>query len=145
MSIPVILKNQINEKSILKSEEELNEFTSKLTEEFFLFRVYDIFETKYVGYCALPISKATDFIHSTIAHNNHLHQNNKLLSDELRYFKEHCADLEEEVNHLKARCRKLSSENHDLLVENKDMKFTRKYLTSEDAGKRFAQELLGGN
>ena len=45
---------------------------------------------------------------------------------------------------LKQRCRTLTAENESLKLEIKDMKFTRKYLTSEEAGKRFAQELLGG-
>ena len=45
---------------------------------------------------------------------------------------------------LATRCRDLSQENHDLKMEIQDMRFTRKYLTSEEAGRAFAQELLGG-
>jgi hypothetical protein len=45
---------------------------------------------------------------------------------------------------LKLRCGKYCLENRKLQEEIADMKFTRKYLTSEEAGKRFAQELLGG-
>lgn len=75
--------------------------------------------------------------------NKQLKADNKILGSELTYFKEYSADLEEEVNLLKNRCRTLTCENHDLSLEIKDMKFTRKFLTSEDAGKRFAQELLG--
>ena len=45
---------------------------------------------------------------------------------------------------LKLRCGKYCVENRKLEEEIADMKFTRKYLTSEEAGRRFAQELLGG-
>ena len=45
---------------------------------------------------------------------------------------------------LKQRCRELSTENESLKLEIKDMKFTRNYLTSEEAGRQFAKELLGG-
>ena len=72
-----------------------------------------------------------------------LKKDNQLMSDELTYFKEYAADLEEDVNLLKARCKKLSAENQSLKLEIKDMKFTRKFLTAEDAGCRFAQELGG--
>jgi len=75
--------------------------------------------------------------------NQQLKADKKVLGNELTYFKEYAADLEEEVNRLKNRCRQLTVENHDLLCENNDMKFTRNYLTSEDAGKAFARELLG--
>lgn len=75
--------------------------------------------------------------------NQQLTKDNKVLGNELTYFKEYTADLEEEVTRIKARCRELSLENHDLSMEIKDMKFTRKYLTSEEAGKAFARELLG--
>ena len=44
---------------------------------------------------------------------------------------------------LKQRCRTLTAENESLKLEIKDMKFTRNYLTSEEAGKAFARELLG--
>ena len=54
--------------------------------------------------------------------NSQLKADNKILGNELTYFKEHCADLEAEIA---------------------DMKNTRKYLTAEDAGKSFARELLG--
>lgn len=55
--------------------------------------------------------------------NKQLKQDNKILGNELTYFKEYSADLEAEIN---------------------DMKATRKYLTAEKAGKAFAQSLLGG-
>lgn len=75
--------------------------------------------------------------------NKQLKQDNKVLGHELTYFKEYAADLEEDVNNLKANCRKLTSENMSLKSEIKDMKFTRNYLTGEEAGKAFARELLG--
>ena len=43
----------------------------------------------------------------------------------------------------KMRCSKYAIENQELRDEIADMKFTRKYLTSEEAGKAFARELLG--
>ena len=52
--------------------------------------------------------------------------------------------LQRQNNALKMRCSKYCLENRKLQEEIADMKFTRKYLTSEEAGKRFAQELLGG-
>lgn len=89
--------------------------------------------------------------------NEQLKSDNQILGNELTYFKERCVDLEEEANHLSSellhfkskslafmeRCRDLSKENEALKLEIKDMKFTRKYLTSEEAGKAFARELLG--
>ena len=45
---------------------------------------------------------------------------------------------------LKLRCSKYAIENKELSDEIADMRFTRKYLTSEEASKKFAQELLGG-
>jgi len=75
--------------------------------------------------------------------NKQLKANNQIMADELTYFKEYAADLEEDVTRLKSQCRKLSRENHDLALENKDMKFTRKFLTAEDAGKQLACSLLG--
>lgn len=44
---------------------------------------------------------------------------------------------------LKMRCSKYCLQVRDLESEIADMKFTRKYLTAEDAGKAFARELLG--
>ena len=45
---------------------------------------------------------------------------------------------------LKQRCRDLTRENESLKLEIKDMKFTRNYLPSEEAGRKFAESLLGG-
>ena len=52
--------------------------------------------------------------------------------------------LQRQNNALKLRCSKYAIEIRELTDEIKDMKFTRKYLTSEEAGKQFAKELLGG-
>jgi hypothetical protein len=41
------------------------------------------------------------------------------------------------------RCSDYSKKIGELESEIADMKFTRKYLTSEEAGKAFARELLG--
>lgn len=89
--------------------------------------------------------------------NKQLKADNKILGDELTYFKEYSVDLEDKVNdlssentHFKAknlalvkRCRELSKANSEMSLEIKDMKFTKRYLTSEEAGKAFARELLG--
>ena len=79
--------------------------------------------------------------------NKQLKANNKIMADELTYFKEICADLEEDITKIKARCRELTSENHDLLVENNDMKFAKKTLLSdfekaEIAAEKHEQELV---
>ena len=76
--------------------------------------------------------------------NEQLKKDNQVLGNELTYFKELSADYEEEINNLKNRCRSLNKRNMQLESEVADMRFTRKYLTSEEAGARFAQELLGG-
>jgi len=82
--------------------------------------------------------------------NKQLRQDNKVLGDELTYFKELSADYEDEINFLKRqnealklRCSNYSLRIGELETEIADMKFTRKYLTSEEAGKAFARELLG--
>ena len=53
--------------------------------------------------------------------------------------------LERQNALLKERCHKLGLENSCLEREIQDMKFTRKYLTSEDAGKAFARSLGVGS
>ena len=52
--------------------------------------------------------------------------------------------LQKQNRALKLRCGKYCLQISDLESEIQDMKFTRKYLTSEDAGRQFAKELLGG-
>ena len=51
--------------------------------------------------------------------------------------------LQRQNNALKMRCSKYAIENRELTDEINDLRFTHKYLTSEEAGKQFAQELLG--
>ena len=82
--------------------------------------------------------------------NEHAKRNEELSKENYRLLSEH-RDLTNETNFLKRqisalkfRCSDLSKRNTELETEIEDMKFTRKYLTSEEAGKRFAQELLGG-
>ena len=58
---------------------------------------------------------------------------------DLKSFQSMCKQIDD----LKARCKELSKENLILKNEISDMKFTRNYLTSEEAGKAFAMELLG--
>ena len=52
--------------------------------------------------------------------------------------------LDKQNRALKLRCGKYSLRISDLESEIEDMKFTRNYLTSEEAGRQFAKELLGG-
>ena len=51
--------------------------------------------------------------------------------------------LQKQNGALRFRCATYSRKNMELEAEIRDMKFTRDYLTSEDAGKAFAQDLLG--
>lgn len=51
--------------------------------------------------------------------------------------------LQRQNSALRFRCATYSRKNMELEAEIRDMKFTRDYLTSEDAGKAFARELLG--
>ena len=52
--------------------------------------------------------------------------------------------LDRQNRALKLRCGEYAQHIHELETEVADMRFTRKYLTSEEAGKAFAQSLLGG-
>lgn len=52
--------------------------------------------------------------------------------------------LQRQNNALKMRCSKYSLQITDLESEVADLRFTHKYLTSEEAGRQFAKELLGG-
>ena len=52
--------------------------------------------------------------------------------------------LDKQNRALKLRCGKYSLRISDLESEIQDMKFTHKMLNSEEAGKAFARELLGG-
>ena len=76
-------------------------------------------------------------IKNIIIENEALHAENEKLREELTYFKARNYTLIKQ-------CQKLANRNQKLECEIADMKFTRKYLTSEDAGRRFAEELLGG-
>jgi hypothetical protein len=51
--------------------------------------------------------------------------------------------LDRQNRALKLRCSKYAIENRELTDEINDLRFTHKYLTSEEAGKAFARELLG--
>ena len=52
--------------------------------------------------------------------------------------------LQRQNKALKLRCSKYAVENKDLESEIAELRFTHKYLTSEEAGRKFAEELLGG-
>jgi len=58
-----------------------------------------------------------------LAERNQLIKDNQILSKELQNMQERCADLEDEIQ---------------------DMKRTRKFITSEEAGRRLAQDMTGG-
>mgnify|MGYP002523181390 CR=1 FL=1 len=51
--------------------------------------------------------------------------------------------LQRQNSACKLRCREYATKVHELELEVADLRFTHKYLTSEDAGKQFARELLG--
>ena len=63
--------------------------------------------------------------------------------EELQTLKEENYFLRKQNNALKMRCSKYCLEIRDLESEIADMKFTRKYLTSEEAGRQLARELTG--
>jgi len=60
-----------------------------------------------------------------------------------RDYRDENSFLKRQNQALKFRCSDYSKKISDLESEIADMKFTRDYLTSEDAGKAFARELLG--
>ena len=63
--------------------------------------------------------------------------------EELQTLKEENYFLRKQNNALKMRCSKYCLEIRDLESEIADMRFTRKYLTSEEAGRQLARELTG--
>ena len=67
----------------------------------------------------------------------------KGLEDELSTLQDSYSFLQKQNKALKLRCGKYSLEIGELTSELQDLKFTHKYLNSEDAGKAFARELLG--
>ena len=75
--------------------------------------------------------------------NKQLQQDLKQVSIHEEMLVKENAFLDKQNKALKLRCGKYSLRITDLESEIQDMKFTRKYLTSEEAGRRFAQELLG--
>ena len=93
--------------------------------------------------------------------NRQLKKDNQLMSDELTYFKEHCADLEDKVRDLKKQYddfyekeyMKRIDECNDLWGQLFDIKhmslweFANKYCNDKDleqAGHELAKSLLGG-
>jgi hypothetical protein len=66
----------------------------------------------------------------------HLREENRLLQLDNEF-------LQRQNNACKIRCSRYALQVRALEEEVADMKFTRKYLTAEDAGKAFARELLG--
>ena len=68
--------------------------------------------------------------------NSNLRKENDNLILELEF-------LKRQNNALKLRCSKYCLEIRDLESEIADMRFTRKYLTSEEAGRQLARELTG--
>lgn len=64
-------------------------------------------------------------------------------NEELQALKEENEFLQKQNKALKIRCSDYCLRVQKLECEIKDMKFTHNYLTSEEAGARFTQELLG--
>ena len=75
--------------------------------------------------------------------NRKLLEELQTLKNEIHSLKVDNDFLQRQNRALKLRCGKYSLRISDLESEITDMKFTRKYLTSEEAGKAFARELLG--
>ena len=76
---------------------------------------------------------------------------NKKLLEELQTLKNEIHSLkvvndflQRQNTALKMRCSKYSLEIKDLTEEIQDLRFTHNYLTSEEAGRQFAKESLGG-
>lgn len=70
-------------------------------------------------------------------------RNHELLSEH-RDLTESNSFYKRQISALKFRCSDYSKKITKLESEIADMRFTRKYLTSEEAGRQFAKELLGG-
>ena len=86
----------------------------------------------------LKIDEILEEIHYLRDENQQLKADNKILGNELTYFKEYAVDLEEQVNDL-------TSENIHLKAKNLAMSKRLNYLTSAEAGRDFARALLGGD
>lgn len=86
----------------------------------------------------LKIDEILEEIHYLRDENQQLRADNKILGNELTYFKEYAGDLEEQVNDL-------TSENIHLKAKNLAMSKRLNYLTSAEAGRDFARALLGGD
>ncbi len=84
----------------------------------------------------LKIDEILEEIHYLRDENQQLKADNKILGNELTYFKEHAVDLEEQVNDL-------TSENVNLKARNLALSKRVNWLSSEEAGKQLARELLG--
>lgn len=83
-------------------------------------------------------------IKNTLIENEYLNQVNLDLEEENRQLKEQLTYFKARNFSLVKHCQKLASRNQKLECEIADLRFTHKYLTSEEAGKKFAEELLGG-
>ena len=83
-------------------------------------------------------------IKNILLENEAVNQMNLDLEAENKELQEEITFLRKQNRALKLRCSKYCLENKKLEEEIQDMRFTRKYLTSEEAGRQFAKELLGG-
>ena len=75
--------------------------------------------------------------------NDFLQQENRRLLTEHRDLRDETQWQNRQITALKFRCSDYSRKIQKLESEIADMRFTRKYLTSEEAGRAFARELLG--
>ena len=126
-----IPKHHLQENMIIKTEEELQETTSKIDEPFQILEVYDIFLQESCGYYILLQSQAFEMMGRLISENNRLRQMNK---------------------GIKLNNSKLTLERNELLKELTEIKnmsmfeFGNKYCNSEsleEAGHMLAKDLLG--
>ena len=83
-------------------------------------------------------------IKNILNENEYLNQENLDLTVENQKLKEELTYFKAKNFSLVKQCQKLASRNQKLECEIADLRFTHKYLTSEEAGRKFAEELLGG-
>ena len=73
-----------------------------------------------------------------------LSKRNRELLSEHRDLRDETIFQKRQISALKFRCSNYAVENEKMRNELDDLRFTHKYLTSEEAGRQFAKELLGG-
>lgn len=131
MSLPAILKHQVNSDMIIENEEELNKTLSSIDEPTVVLRVYDTTSLEYCGYYIIKQSESFGLIGLLLSENSRL-----------RHMK----------NGVKLNNSKLTIERNKLLNELDRIKsmsmfeFANNYCSNEsleEAGHQLARDLLG--